>query len=164
MIITLLSDVLHAVTLRRKSFILRKVCSFDNMRWWTKLGDCQCWYMNTDKWIPRNMLPFSESALSISSNNQHYHCATHITQESRAATQAPGHRPLTSEARINSRPVHVSFVVDEVLLEQMFFKILRLSLVTIIPPMSDTHLPFTEDLSYKLRVLTRSLFIAQAEI
>jgi len=46
-------------------------------------------------------------------------------------------------------------MVDDVFLEQVFLKILRLSLVTIIPPLLDTHLPFTEDLSYNLRVLNK---------
>ena len=49
----------------------------------------------------------------------------------------------------------MSFVVDEVLLEQVLVKILRSALVTIIPLMLDTRIPFTEDLSCNLRVLNK---------
>jgi hypothetical protein len=43
-------------------------------------------------------------------------------------------------ARVHIRPVHVRFVVDKVTLGLVFLRLLRFSLVSIIPPMLHTHI------------------------
>jgi len=70
MIIALSSGVLHAVTLRGKRFLLRKFCLL--LTTWGDGQYSEIANISTDKWIPRNLLPFSESAPSISSNNRRY--------------------------------------------------------------------------------------------
>jgi hypothetical protein len=47
--------------------------------------------------------------------------------------QVVSRRPLTVEARVHSRSIHVRFV-DKVALGQVFFRVLRFSPVSIIPP------------------------------
>jgi hypothetical protein len=47
--------------------------------------------------------------------------------------QAVSRRPLTAEARVRSRVVHVGFMVDKVALGQVFLRVLRFSPVNFIP-------------------------------
>ena len=48
-------------------------------------------------------------------------------------------RPLTAVFRVLSQPVHVRFVVGRVALEQVYLRILRFSLVSIISAMLPIH-------------------------
>ena len=42
--------------------------------------------------------------------------------------------PLTAEVQVRCQPIHVEFVVDKVLLGQVFLRVLLVSPVSIIPP------------------------------
>jgi hypothetical protein len=53
----------------------------------------------TDKYIPRNVLPFSETAPSVSSNNGIILLAKHIAQENRAATGLSLQKPESIPSR-----------------------------------------------------------------
>jgi branched-subunit amino acid transport protein len=48
--------------------------------------------------------------------------------------QAVSRRPLTAEAGFAPRSIYVGFVVDKMVLGQVFLRVLRFSPVTIIPP------------------------------
>jgi hypothetical protein len=48
--------------------------------------------------------------------------------------QVVSRRPLTAEARVRSRSIHVWFVVDKVALGEVFLRVIRFSPVNIIPP------------------------------
>jgi hypothetical protein len=52
----------------------------------------------------------------------------------RAMAQAVSRRPLTWEAGFAPESIHVGFVVDRVVLGQVFLRVLRISPVSIIPP------------------------------
>jgi hypothetical protein len=45
--------------------------------------------------------------------------------------QVVSRRPLTAEARVRARSIHVGFVADKVALGQVFFRVLRFSPVNI---------------------------------
>jgi hypothetical protein len=47
--------------------------------------------------------------------------------------------PVTTEAQVNPRSVHVGFVVDRVTLGQVFHQVLWFSLVSIIDPILCSH-------------------------
>jgi hypothetical protein len=53
---------------------------------------------------------------------------------SRAVDQAVSHRPIIVVALVRARPVHMGFVINNAALGQGFLRVLRLFLVSIIPP------------------------------
>jgi hypothetical protein len=58
-------------------------------------------------------------ALCRSVDRNHYMKLQYITVLGRAMAQAVSRRPLTAEARVRSRVVHVGFVVDKVALRHV---------------------------------------------
>jgi hypothetical protein len=52
--------------------------------------------------------------------------------------QAVSRRPLTAAARVRAQVNPVGFVVDKVALAQVFLRVLRFSLVNIIPTLGST--------------------------
>jgi hypothetical protein len=63
--------------------------------------------------------------------------------DSRTMTQAVGHPRLIARPRIDSRPVHVKFVVDAVENGSGFsFRVLQVSPINIITPVFHTHSHF----------------------
>jgi hypothetical protein len=57
----------------------------------------------------------------------------------RATAQAVSGRLLTEEARVRAQRIPLGSVVDEVVLEQVSLRVLRLSPVSIIPPLLHIH-------------------------
>jgi len=53
--------------------------------------------------------------------------------------QTVGRRPLTGEARFNSGPVHVGFMVEKVQLGKVFLRLLRFSPASVITLVLRTH-------------------------
>jgi hypothetical protein len=58
----------------------------------------------------------------------------HLAARCRAMAQAVSHRLLTAEDRVRNRSVHIGFVVDNMTLGQVFLRVLRFYLVSIMPP------------------------------
>jgi hypothetical protein len=63
--------------------------------------------------------------------------------QGRAMVQAVSRRPLTAKAREHPSPVLVGFVVDKVVLGQVFLRVHRFFPVSIIPPMLHIHSSIT---------------------
>jgi len=53
-------------------------------------------------------------------------------------THAVSRRPFTAEG-LNPKPVYMGYVAEKVALRQTFLRVLRLSHVSIIPPMPHNH-------------------------
>jgi hypothetical protein len=80
----------------------------------------------------RNSNPVSSSTVHFYSGNKY---CVHYIISGRAMGQALSRRPLAAEAGFNSRPIHVRFVVHNVVLRQIFLPVLWFP-VSIIPPRS----------------------------
>jgi len=59
--------------------------------------------------------------------------------EGHAVAQEVKRRPLTAEVRLQTRPVYVVFVVERVIVGQVFNRAFRFSTVSIITPMLHAH-------------------------
>jgi len=72
----------------------------------------------------------------------------------RAVTQEVRRRPLTAEVRLQTRPVYVVFVVDRVIVGQVFIRAFRFSTVSIITPVLHAH-SFTYHRRYMISATDR---------
>lgn len=64
-------------------------------------------------------------------------------------------RPLTAEVRLQIRPVYVVFVVDKVLVGQVFIRVFRFSTVNKITPVLNAH-SFTYRRRYMISAIDKS--------